>query len=54
MRIEFKEERTKVTEEDLMQREKIAKDLLLEANSSKDSFQVIQAKYKDIYENVYV
>jgi hypothetical protein len=33
MKIEFKEERTEITEEDLKQREKIAKDLLLEANS---------------------
>lgn len=52
MKIEFKEARTEITKEDLKIREKIAKDLLSEANSSKYNFSVIQAKYKDSYENI--
>lgn len=52
MKIEFKEARTEITKEDLAAREKLAKDLLSEASSSKYNFSVTQAKYKDSYENI--
>lgn len=52
MKIEFKEARTQVTQEDLQAREQIAKDLLLEASGSKYDFSVTQAKFKDSYENI--
>lgn len=52
MKIEFKELRTEITQEDLDQRKQIAHDLLSEAWQSEYDFSVTQAKYKDTYENV--
>jgi len=52
MKIEFKERRTSVTQEDLEERENIAKIFLEEAKNSKYSFGVVSSKYRDSYENV--
>lgn len=52
MKIEFKEARNEITEEDLKQREEIAFNLQQEAKNSNYNFSVTQAKYKDSYENI--
>lgn len=52
MKIEFKEMRWEITKDDVLQREKISQDLLLESLSLKYDFSVTQAKYKDSYENI--
>jgi hypothetical protein len=54
MKIEFKEQRTSVTEEDKKERKEIAQKVLTEAQSSKYSFGVTASKFKDSYENVEV
>lgn len=52
MKIEFKEQRTQITDADLAERKQIATDLKKEASESKYSFSVTSTKYKDSYENV--
>lgn len=52
MKIEFKELRTNITEEDYKKREEIAFNALDEAKNSKYNFSVTQYKYKDNYENI--
>lgn len=54
MKIEFKERRTEVTEEDLTERKNIANNLLSDLKASKYDFFVDVTKYKDSYENVEV
>ncbi len=52
MKIEFKEQRTQITDADLAERKQIATDLKKEASESKYNFSVTSTKYKDSYENV--
>lgn len=52
MKIEFKEQRNEITQEDIDEREKIAENLLKEAQESEYNFSVTTTKYKDNYENV--
>ncbi len=52
IKIEFKEKRTQITEENITERKNIAQALLDEANLWTYWFNVLQSKYKDAYENV--
>jgi len=52
MKIEFKEKRKEVTENDLAERKKIATDLLADLKVSKYDFSVDATKFKDTYENI--
>lgn len=52
MKIEFKERRTEITQDDLAERKKISDELLAEATSSKYDFSVTSTKFHDTYENI--
>lgn len=52
VKIEFKEKRTEITQEDKMERLKIAEQALSEAQNSSYDFSLTAQKYKDSYENV--
>lgn len=52
MKIEFKEARTEITQEDLEARKNLALELFDEAKTSKYNFSVTSSKYKDTYENI--
>ncbi len=52
VKIEFRELRTKITEEDKKERKDIANKLLQEAKNNKYDFNVVSSKFKDSYENV--
>lgn len=52
VKIEFKEARDKISDEDLIARKKIAEDFLDELKSSEYSFSVVSWRYNDSYENV--
>ncbi len=54
VKIEFKEERTQITEEDLKNRESLANAFLQEAKNSEYDFMVEAQKYKDNNENVFL
>ena len=52
IKIEFKEQRTEVTKEDLTERTKIAEDFITEISGSDYGFFVTADKYRDKFENV--
>lgn len=52
IKIEFKERRDKITEEDLAQRKQIADQALLEFKNNPFDFSVVATKFKDTYENI--
>lgn len=52
MKIEFKEARWVIIQEDLLERQELAEALLTEAQESKYNFSVTATKYKDTYENI--
>ncbi|MDP5039045.1 MAG: protein translocase subunit SecD [Candidatus Gracilibacteria bacterium] len=52
MKIEFKELRNEITQQDYDSREQISKDFLEESLTSNYSFSVLSNKYKDSYENI--
>ncbi|EKE26903.1 MAG: hypothetical protein ACD_4C00125G0001 [uncultured bacterium (gcode 4)] len=52
VRLEFKEKKTKITDDDKMQRKVIADSALKEIKTSDIDFDTIAKKYKDSYENV--
>ncbi len=52
VKIEFKEERRVVTDDDVIERKKIADNALLDSKENTYSFHVVSQKYKDNYENI--
>lgn len=52
VRIEFKEKRDKITDEDKKERKDLAKTIITDLKTSKDSFTTVAQEYKDNYENV--
>jgi hypothetical protein len=52
MKIEFKEQRTTITEQDIQQRQDIAQSLLDDAIKSEFKFSVTANQYRDSYENI--
>jgi hypothetical protein len=52
VRLEFKEKKTKTTDQDKAERNKIATDAMSEVKKGDVAFATIGKKYKDSYENV--
>lgn len=52
VKIEFKEKRTSVTDQDKKERKDLARTIITELKTTKDWFTAVAQKYKDNYENV--
>ncbi|MDD3302936.1 MAG: protein translocase subunit SecD [Candidatus Gracilibacteria bacterium] len=52
VKIEFKEKRKEVTDEDKKERKELARTIIAELKSTKDGFTPVAQKYRDNYENV--